>query len=313
MPKDMADFAKKMQELAEKVAAERNADVILYSGPVGEPNDHNMVDQCMKRRRRPNAVLILTTYGGDANAAYRIARCLQHNYTEFSVIVAGFCKSAGTLLLVGAHRLVMLEHAELGPLDVQLRKDDEFGERSSGLTPMQALTVLQERAFNTFSDNFLRLKVDMLMTTRTAAEIATNLATGLYSQIFGQVDPIRLGEMDRAVNIAMRYGERLAKKSGNMKDDGLRRLVADYPSHEFIIDREESKEIFKNVAMPTDAERELVEHIELFTRKPVDGVPGAIVTFLSDEPTPAAEPLPEGTNGQEAAAASTTADGDAQN
>ena len=38
------------------------------------------------------------------------------------------CKSAGTLLLIGATSLIISDRGELGPLDVQLSKPDEIFE-----------------------------------------------------------------------------------------------------------------------------------------------------------------------------------------
>ncbi len=77
-------------------------------------------------------VLMLSTFGGDPDAAYRIARCLRRRYTRVSAMISGFCKSAGTLLLLGADDLVFTEHGELGPLDVQYWKQDELEEMGSG-------------------------------------------------------------------------------------------------------------------------------------------------------------------------------------
>ena len=55
-------------------------------------------------------MLLMVTFGGDPNAAYRIARVLQENYKtvspkvpkpaprgSFSIYVDTFCKSAGTI------------------------------------------------------------------------------------------------------------------------------------------------------------------------------------------------------------------------
>jgi ClpP class serine protease len=39
--------------------------------------------------------------------------------------VSGYCKSAGTLIALGANELAFGEHGELGPLDVQIAKRDE--------------------------------------------------------------------------------------------------------------------------------------------------------------------------------------------
>ncbi len=49
----------------------------------------------------------MVTEGGDADPAYRIARCLQDHYDRFSLFVSGYCKSAGTLVALGAHELQM--------------------------------------------------------------------------------------------------------------------------------------------------------------------------------------------------------------
>lgn len=278
------EFQKQLREIADRVAVERDADVMLYSGDISAPHDDEIFEWCSARRRRPNMFMMLSTWGGDAAAAYRIARCLGRHYKTFTVAVGGFCKSAGTLLLIGANELVMAQQAELGPLDVQLRKADEYGERSSGLTPVQALTLLQQRAYDFFSQKLVHMKVELGMTTRTAAEIAGKLATDLYSAIFAQIDPMRLGEMDRAVNIAIKYGERLAVRGKNLKtEDSLARLVVDYPSHGFVIDRDEAKEIFQRVSDPTPAEDELLKVIKPLVRAPLDASAGHVILYLSSE------------------------------
>ncbi|WP_250910091.1 SDH family Clp fold serine proteinase [Escherichia coli] len=64
----------------------------------------------------------VATYGGDPSAGYRIGRALQHNYEHITVLVVGPCKSAGTLMAVAAHKLVIGDMGELGPLDIQLKK-----------------------------------------------------------------------------------------------------------------------------------------------------------------------------------------------
>jgi hypothetical protein len=289
---DTNEFFKKLRQLAGKVAAEGNQDVFLYSGDISAPHDDSVFEACAARgSKRARALLILSTYGGDPHAAYRIARCFQDHYQRFSVLVAGFCKSSGTLLLLGANELVLMEQAELGPLDVQLRKSDEFGELGSGLTPMQALTVLQTRALNAFRDTFLQLRLQLELPTKTAADLASTFATNLYQPILAQVDPMRLGEMDRATRIAVEYGNRLDKRVSNTKDGGIARLVAGYPAHEFVIDRSEAADIFKNIRQPTQSERELINHIKNLTRRPLDTPAEAITMYLdgdSDEEPKAA-------------------------
>lgn len=65
-------------------------------------------------------------------------------YERFTLFVSGLCKSAGTLVAVGAHELIMSDYGELGPLDVQMPKQDAVWEMQSGLTVMSTLNTLTE-------------------------------------------------------------------------------------------------------------------------------------------------------------------------
>lgn len=163
-----------------------------------------MIDLVHRRRRRTGIILVPVTSGGDADAAYRIARCLQDNYERFTVIVSGYCKSAGTLCILGAQDIVMSECGELGPLDIQFYKKDELGELSSGLVLPAALKTLRDQAFATFEQYMLQIKEHSLnlITFKTATEIATRMVVGLYGPIFSQIDPMHIGEVSRSMAIA---------------------------------------------------------------------------------------------------------------
>ena len=151
------------------------------------------------------------TFGGDPDAAYRIARCFQKNYKRFSLYAPFHCKSAGTLIATGAHQLVMSDLAELGPLDVQMPKKDELLEQQSGLTVVDTLNSLQEKALSLFEQFFLSIQArsEGAIALRTAADIATKMTTGLFESLYSQVDPIHVGEAGRAMRIAGYYGNRL--------------------------------------------------------------------------------------------------------
>ena len=66
--------------------------------------------------------------------------------------------------------------------------------------------------------------------------------------------------MDRSLRIASDYGERIGKS--NLKPKALERLLAGYPSHSFVIDREEAGEIFEKVEEPSEELRRLAEVYE---------------------------------------------------
>lgn len=249
------------QNSAIKIAAANDADIYFYSGPVVRTGYEAMCKCCHKAVLHKNAILILTTYGGDAHAAYRIARALRHNYESLFVIIPRECKSAGTLIAIGATELAIADQGELGPLDVQIAKTDEMFERNSGLDITQALLVLQSQAMDSFRGYLLDIKLGSGISLKASAEIATNLTVGLYSPIYGQIDPIKLGEIQRAIAIADAYGERLDGYNKNLKPNALNKLILGYPSHGFVIDRKEARSLFHNVRSTTPDEELLANYL----------------------------------------------------
>ena len=258
------------QQVADIVAQQLDADVILYNGPLFRPHDTRFIEACIRRRRRENVILMLITEGGAADPAYRIARCLQTKYKRFFLYVSGYCKSAGTLVATGAHELVVSDHGELGPLDVQMSKKDELLETQSGLTVVDTLTALQDNAFMAFEKFFLDLttKSGGSITLKTATQIATNMTTGLFAPLYGQVDPLHIGEAGRAMSIASRYGQRLLGHGCNIESNALEFITSEYPSHGFVIDRQEASNLFKEVREPTRDETLLAEKLDEKSRLP---------------------------------------------
>ncbi|MDY4380941.1 SDH family Clp fold serine proteinase [Pectobacterium brasiliense] len=250
----MAESDSFLEKLFNVTDGIEGTDIILYNGPIDRNGYVKITKACRKTLPPRNVLLVLATYGGDPDAAYRIARALRHNYHELTILIPRECKSAGTLLAIGATKLVICDMGELGPLDVQLRKHDEMFESSSALDYYQALTGLQSFTKNAFKDYLLDIKSSCGITAKTAADFSAALTTGLFSSIFQQLDPIKLGEVQRAVQIAEKYGERLNSYDKPMSDDALSKLIAGYPSHGFVIDRKEAKTLFNNVDSPDENE-----------------------------------------------------------
>jgi ATP-dependent protease ClpP protease subunit len=65
--------------------------------------------------------LLLVTPGGDGETAVRLARSAQSRCKEFTVIVPDQAKSAGTILALGAHHILMGPPSDLGPIDPQIQ------------------------------------------------------------------------------------------------------------------------------------------------------------------------------------------------
>ncbi len=65
--------------------------------------------------------LLLTTPGGDGETAVRLVRSMQARCKELTVIVPDMAKSAGTILALGAHHILMGPTSDLGPIDPQFQ------------------------------------------------------------------------------------------------------------------------------------------------------------------------------------------------
>lgn len=281
----MSGIPEPIRLAADFIANAEDADVLIVNAPIFRPLANTVLQMCEARRRRKNVVLILVTHGGDAGAAYRLARCLQSSYERVTLFLTGSCKSAGTLVALGAHDLVVAHGGEMGPLDVQMSKPDELLQRQSGLTATAALSTLHEKAFESFEHFFISLvsKSNSSLTTRTATHIAVQLTTGLFAPLFQHIDPMHVGEAGRALQVAAQYGEILASESDNLKPGALEQLTTGYASHDFVIDLVAIDGLFKRVRKPTSSEIALAKVLGVAASEPVSRSDQAVVTYLSTE------------------------------
>jgi hypothetical protein len=266
---------------------DEDVDYILYAGPMnfqGYDALTNILDKRALAKKTQKLCMTLVTNGGDPDASYRIARAIGHHYPEdFRLFVPDVCKSAGTLVTLGAKELIISDRGELGPLDVQIQKKDELFEVSSGLDIIQSLVALQQQVLNAFREYLIELRVAGRMGTKIAAQLSSEMACKVMSPIAAQIDPVRLGEHQRALRIAQYYGERLIQKFRNASEDTVEQLLVGYPSHSFVIDRKEARTLFKNVRAPNQKEAVLEFALQRMTNKFSGVSTTQIIQYLTEE------------------------------
>lgn len=292
-----ASQTSQLNSAVRKVMAEEKCEIILYSGPVEEAGFGKIVKMMPDLLSvNPGCILVLVTYGGLAGPAYRISRLMQDLFNPFTILISGPCKSAGTLLATGAHKIVFFPHSgELGPLDVQLYKRDEIGERRSGLVTSSAIDSLGQHAYELFSHFMLQTKLrgSGLVRFRTATDIAAAVATGLFGKIYEKIDPDTLGEEHRDTLVAVEYARRLCDRGGNIDFDGINRLVYEYPSHDFVIDYAEAASIFKESVTTSQSMSQMVSALGMEAIKPSDHISVRRLS-VSSESQEAAQEVPAG-------------------
>lgn len=273
----------KIEQAANELASANDCDVMIINGDIYPPLQDMVVQQFKNRKSKKKSLLfILATPGGVADSAYRISRAIQDNYEYAYAVVSGWCKSAGTLCVIGAKEVVMSDEAELGPLDVQIARRDELGERDSGLVLSEALVNLEHHAFSLFENFLMQIKMrsDGAITFKTATEISAQVTNGLFEPIYKQIDPQKIGEAARSLAIAEAYGSRLNIWAKNLRNNALHSLTVGYPSHGFVIDRREAGELFKKVREPNQHEVALIQALGH-----IAGHPGnePVVAYLNSE------------------------------
>ena len=270
------------QRIANKFANSHNEDVILYNGEIRDCDADDFIAACDERDKRPKAHLILVTNGGITDAAYRIAVALQDHYRHgFRLFVPGVCKSAGTLIAVGATDLSFGRLGQLGPLDVQL------GIGGSGLEVSDSLKALNDIALGAFEKFYNGLVDDYEdLPAHTAMDIARDLTVGLYAPVFARVDPIYVGISHRALLVARDYGKRLLKRGHNIDEYKLDLLIWEYVAHNFVINWRDGIDLFKDVYGPPSLLVSLAEELGTFAleeKEPLKDIPP--FAFLSDPPS----------------------------
>lgn len=97
--------------------------------------------------------LLINTYGGDTDAAYRVIHLIRKAVPQGSVhaVIPDSAKSAGTLLAIGTDRLIMSDTSELGPIDPLVRVPGTAG--ADARQPAQAYIAAFEEALTKASSD----------------------------------------------------------------------------------------------------------------------------------------------------------------
>ena len=239
----------------------RDKDIFMYSGPIERGCDLKFINKIKDEKDSDTCLIIMTSNGGNPDAAYKMAKYLQIAYDDYSVLIPGLCKSAATLFVLGAKELIFGPYGELGPLDIQFQKEDKLFTQESGLNIMKTLELLEKHTIKTFDEILISIfeKTRGVISFETASNVATKMISALYGPIYSQIDPSELGARARDMKICEHYAKNL--NIGNLKNDSLRKLISEYPSHSFVIDYSDAEELFETVRQTTKEENELLSKI----------------------------------------------------
>jgi len=182
--------------------------------------------------------LCLYTRGGDTNSVWPIASILREFDPDFEVLVPFRCHSSGTLLALGAKRIVLGPLSELSPID------PSTGNQFNPLDPVMpgnrlAIAVEDVNSFRSFVAKALGLK------ETPESDVERDQLMPFIEKLVALVHPLALGNVERAMRQIELLGRTLLElhEVNENRDQIVKGLTTALWSHVHMINRNEAKAI----------------------------------------------------------------------
>lgn len=175
--------------------------------------------------------LVLHTNGGDTAAAWQLVNLLRTFCDDLEVIVPRKALSSGTLISLGANRIIMTKQASLGPIDPSL--NSALNPMIPGGGPNHRVPVSVEAV-----QGFLDVVKDQLKVTDAAALAAVwnNLSDKIHPLVLGQI--FRTRSQIRTLAKRLLAHQQVDKKK---QEEIISFLCSESGSHDHTINRREAR------------------------------------------------------------------------
>jgi hypothetical protein len=182
--------------------------------------------------------LCLYTRGGDTNSVWPIVSTIREFDPDFEVLVPFRCHSSGTLLVLGAKRIVLGPLSELSPID------PSTGNQYNPLDPVVpgnrlAIAVEDVNSYRSFIAKSLSVGEEL------GSDSDRQWLAPFLEKLVAAVHPLALGNVERAMRqIELLSGSLLDLHSTTEdKERIIKGLTTDLWSHVHMINRHEAREI----------------------------------------------------------------------
>lgn len=195
--------------------------------------------------------LILHTSGGHTLTAWRLTNLLRMFCDELEVFVPSKAQSAGTLMSIGADRVVMTKQAVLGPIDPTLTSPLNPQVNVGGQPQQVPVSVESVRGYINLTRNELKI-ADNTNLTQVLLELSRHIHPVVLGDIFRSTEQIRF--------LARKLLPRQVKDETKIESI-VDFLCADSGSHDYTIDRREASGLGLQVEKPSAELYKLLKEI----------------------------------------------------
>ena len=197
--------------------------------------------------------LILHTSGGQTLAAWRLINLIRMFCDELEVLVPSKALSAGTLMSIGADKIVMTKQAVLGPIDPSVSSPLNPQVNVGGQPRQVSVSVESVRGYLNLTRKELGI-ADSQHLTRVLLDLSSHIHPVVLGDIFRSTEQIRF--------LARKLLPRQVKDETNIESI-VDFLCADSGSHDYTIDRREASGLGLKVEKPSHELYDLLKKVHL--------------------------------------------------
>lgn len=234
------------QNLIQQLEQLRNSKIIAYITGDREPFKTKIADDVVpifnkhldKIGTQGLISIFLYTRGGDMLAPLRLIKLLKSYTKQIEVIVPYRAHSAGTLIAIGADKIVMGRLAELSPVDPST--SHPFNPENP-IDPKQKMQISVEDLHSYF------------LLAKEKAGVKDEQMVEVYKDLVSKIHPLSLGNVYRAARMAKQITKKLLLTHFDLQQDKekiekiIQEITGDICIHGYPITRDEAKEIGLNI------------------------------------------------------------------
>jgi hypothetical protein len=255
------------KNLIQKIEEARNSKVITYITGDRQPFVTKVADDIIpvfakhleKIGRQKIISLFLYTRGGDMITPIRLIKLMRSYADEIEMIVPYRAHSAGTLISIGADKIVMGRLGELSPVDPST--GHPFNPENPA-NPKQKMEISVEDLNSYF------------LLAKEKAGVKDEQMVNVYEDLVSKIHPLSLGNAYRATRMAKQITEKLLlmhfdKTNDKEKIDRIvKEITGDICIHGYPITRDEAASLGLNVIEPdTELEKTMWDLYENYAEK----------------------------------------------
>jgi len=268
------------QDLIKKIEKACDSRLIIYVTGDRQPFATRIADDIipilnrhLENLNHPKRVsLFLYTRGGDMVAPLRMVKLIRSYTQDFEVIIPYRAHSAGTLIALGANKIVMGKLGELSPTDPSTMHP---------FNPVNPQNLQQKLEISVEDIN------SYFLLAKEKAGVKDEQMVEIYKQLGEKVHPLSLGNAYRAIRMARQIAEKLLRihiKNEERIKEIVNAITSDICIHGYPITRDEAKDLGLEIEEPDAAlEKDIWSLYEVYAKEMKLGIPFHPMEILGDK------------------------------